>query len=169
MSSSIKGGGNAGGTGNVNSQPTLQSKEGQEAFRKATLQGKGSEQAAVPRQVVDGFVRASITPAMAAIAQKITAQSINFSSLAWAQLAGMFAAVLQQHPGASRKKRAKLFAKTVLRHRKFSNIFDDEEDEEQLEEMFDAIADQLERVPVLAQMVDDVTEASKKIKLSEFT
>ena len=57
-----------------------------------------------------------------------------------------------------------MFAKAFLKSRKFGKIFD-EADESELEKIYDQIGDQLDGSPVLAQLVDDVTEGARKINL----
>ena len=55
-----------------------------------------------------------------------------------------------------------MFAKAILRSRKFKKIFD-EADEEELETLYDLIGDCLDDSPVLAELVDEVTAGAKKL------
>jgi hypothetical protein len=57
-----------------------------------------------------------------------------------------------------------MFAKAILRSRKLGRIFD-EADEEELETLYEEIAGQLDGSPVLAQLVDEVTEGARKLSL----
>ena len=59
---------------------------------------------------------------------------------------------------------ARMFAKAILRSRKFGKIFN-EADEEELETLYEQIAGQLDGSPVLAQLDDDMTEGARKINL----
>jgi hypothetical protein len=136
---------------------------------KAEKAGGKTEQSSV-KQTVDSFdnkVANSLKNAAPQIASKLQAMApkqgpkLQFTSADIAQLAGMFAASLKQNPGADRKKRARMFAKSILKS-KLGKLLD-QVDEEELEEMYDLIAGQLDDSPVLAQLVDDVTEGARKI------
>ena len=90
--------------------------------------------------------------------------AIVFASEHMEAVAKAFAGMLRKAPGADRKKRARMFAKAILRSRKFGKIFD-EADEEELETLYEQIAGQLDGSPVLAQLVDEVTEGARKMNL----
>ncbi|MEZ4271863.1 MAG: hypothetical protein R3C68_10680 [Myxococcota bacterium] len=104
---------------------------------------------------------------------KMLAQKLQFSNEDLAMLAKTFALVLRQHPNADRRKRSRLFAKTILKRRGkkgFGDLLDEdneehsEHDRKSLEEMYDMIADQLDSTPVFAQLVDEITESARKIR-----
>jgi len=138
----------------------LRSKDGVQSFREAA----GKEK--VPSKVVDSFERAGpqLEKQLQAISGKVLAGKINFTSEHLAALAGAFAAIVKQNPRADRKDRARLFARAIIKHKRIGKIFD-EADEQDLEKMFDTIAEQLDGSPVFAQLVDDVTEGARKINL----
>lgn len=157
--SKISGGGRP--PGNTPPPPTdLNTKEGAQKFRQAA----GKEK--VPSKVVDSFERAApqLNQQLRAMASKVSRQQLQFNSQALAQLAGMFAAVMKQNPKADRKERARLFARTILEHQKMGKLLEGAS-EQDLEAMFDTIAQQLDSSPVLAQLVDEITESSRKINL----
>jgi len=123
---------------------------------------------AAGKQVVDHFERAApqITQQLKAMAgKKALAPSIQFTSEHLAELAQAFAGMLRKKPGADRRERARMFARAILRSRKFGKIFD-EADEAELESLYQQIAGQLDGSPVLAQLVDDVTEGARKMSVS---
>jgi hypothetical protein len=138
----------------------LHSKEGVQKFREAA----GKEK--VPSKVVDSFERAApqIEKQLQAMSGKAIAGQIQFTSEQLAQIAAAFAGIVKQHPRADRKERARLFAKAILKHRRIGKLFESV-DEEDLEDMFEDIAEQLDGSPVFAQLVDDVTEGARKISL----
>ncbi len=83
----------------------------------------------------------------------------KLSSADLAQVIQTFAAVLRRNPKANRKERAKLFAKSLLKGKKLGKLFADAS-ESDLDDMFEAIAEQLDGSPVIADLVDDVSEHS---------
>lgn len=85
----------------------------------------------------------------------------NLTSAELAQLSQLFAAIVQQYSEASRQERAKLFAKTILKQRALYKLFA-KSSEADLEQMFDAISDLLDESPAYAELIDDVTNASRK-------
>ena len=143
------------GVGDVGTKPAdLTTKEGKQEFRSTV----GSD---VPKKVVDSFEKAGVN-----LEKKLTSMGpkIRFTNEDLAQLARLFSGVLMKNPSADRKKRAKLFAKTIIKNRRFGRIFDDvnEEDLERLEDMYEMIAEQLDSSPRLAQLVEEVTEGARK-------
>jgi hypothetical protein len=134
--------------------PGLDTETGVKEFRKAAHN--------VDARVVDQFVAKGAT--LEKQLQAITGK-LKFSSQELAAIATAFAAVLAKYPNADRRKRAQLFARTLLRKQKpFDRLFADA-DESELEEMFNLLGDQLEGSPRFAQLVDEVTEGAKKINL----
>lgn len=91
---------------------------------------------------------------------------VQFTNEHLAQVAMAFAGMLRRNPNANRRERSRMFAKAMLKSRKFGRIFD-QEDEEALEKVYDVIGDQLDGSPVLAQLVDEVTEGARKINLGK--
>jgi hypothetical protein len=89
---------------------------------------------------------------------------VQFTNEHLAQVAMTFAGMLRRQPNANRRERSRMFAKALLKSKKFGRIFD-QEDEEALEKVYDVIGDQLDGSPVLAQLVDEVTEGARKINL----
>jgi hypothetical protein len=138
----------------------LRTKEGVQQFREA------ADKENVPSAVVDSFERAApqLEKQLKALSGKTLAGRIQFTSEHLAQLAGAFALILKQHPRADRKERARLFARTILKSKRFSKIFDSA-DEKDLERMFATIAAQLDGSPVFAQLVEEVTEGARKLSL----
>lgn len=147
------------GTTPAENQPAdLKTKDGVQKFRETA--GKD-----IPTKVVDSFSRAG--PALESKLQSLSnkvSPKLNFTNADLALLAQTFAHILKKNPNADRLKRAKLFAQAIIKKRRFGKIFENA-DEEELEEMFDLIASQLDESPVFAQLVDDVTESARKINL----
>jgi hypothetical protein len=146
------------GVADVSAKPAdLTTKEGKQEFRSTV----GTD---VPKRVVDSFEKAGVN-----IEKKLTSMGakLRFTNEDLAQLARLFSGVLMKNPNADRKKRAKLFAKTIIKNRRFGRIFDDldEEDQERLEDMYEMIAEQLDSSPRLAQLVEEVTEGARKFTI----
>ncbi len=154
------------------SQADLSTQKGVQQFKEAA----GTK---VPQKVVDSFQRAgpNIEAKLAGLSGTALAAHLKFTNQDLALLARIFAAVLQQHPNADRRQRARLFAKTILKKKtkggkqsKLSRLLDDENedldenDRRALEELFDLLAEQLESTPRFAALVDEVTESVKKIR-----
>lgn len=159
--SRISGGGQPPRAGDVpKPESELSSKEGVQKFREAA----GKEN--VPKPVLDKFERAApqIERQIQSLSAKQLMGQIKFTSEHLAQLAGAFASILKQHPRADRKERAKLFARAIIKNKRIQKLFEDA-DEQEIENMFEKIAEQLDGSPVFAQLVDDVTEGAKKINL----
>ena len=139
-----------------NQKADLRSEEGLKSFRQAArMEG-------VPTKIVDRFEKAG--PQLERTLQAM-AGKIKFTNVELAQIARAIAVFVLQNPNADRKTRARAFARAILKRKKFGKIFEglDESDEAKLEEMFEIIADQLDGSPVLAQLVDEVTEGARKI------
>ncbi|MCK5688547.1 hypothetical protein KAI87_04710 [Myxococcota bacterium] len=131
----------------------------------ATPQKAAQGGAKAQKSVVDRFERAGpvLAQRLEAMAGKKALGKTQFTSAHLAQLASAFASQLKKNPNASRKERAKMFARAILKKTKFGKIFD-EADEEDLEKAYEAIAQQLEGSPVLAQLVEEVTEGTRKFE-----
>jgi hypothetical protein len=139
---------------------------------------KGAEQAQkAGAKNVDSFQRAgNIEAKLSQLGGPQLAQKLNFTNQDLAVLAQQFANIVRQNPNADRAKRAKLFAKTILKKKgapvrgKLAKLLDEEneelseQDRKSLEEMYDMIAEQLDSTPVFAHLVDDVTESARKIR-----
>ena len=93
--------------------------------------------------------------------QKGAGAKTQFTNADIAELVKTFAAVLKQNPNADRLKRARLFARSVLKGKKLRKLFGEATDAE-LEQMFEAIAEQLESSPFFAQLLEDVSEETLK-------
>jgi len=119
---------------------------------------KSSQQTGTDR-VMDSFVQGNVAARLANIAQKNKPQMgpVQFTNQQLAQIAEQFAVLLRKNPQADRKQRARMFAQSIIKNSKFGKIFD-KADERELESLYDAIAQQLDGVPVLAQLVDEVTD-----------
>lgn len=126
---------------------------------------------------VDSFQRAgNIEAKLQQLGGPQLAQKLSFSNADLAVLAQQFAGIVRQNPNADRLKRAKLFAKVILKKKgapvrgKLAKLLDEEneelsdQDRKSLEEMYDMIAEQLDSTPVFAQLVDEVTESARKIR-----
>ncbi len=137
--------------GNV--QPGQTERADKTEARPADSSAKGAE------KVMDSFVKANIAQGLAGIAtkNKPNVGQIQFTNQQLAQVAEQFAILLRKNPSADRKARARMFAQCIIRGKKFGKIFD-QADERELETLYDAIASQLDGVPVLAQLVDEVTD-----------
>jgi hypothetical protein len=142
-----------------------------ETTRSADQTGKtptadGGVKDAQENKVVDSFQRMApqLTQRLEAMAGKKAMPGVIFTSEHLGQVAMAFAQMLRKAPGADRRERARMFAQTILKRRKFAKIFD-EADERDLEKNFDLLGKQLDGSPVLAQLVDDVTEGARKINL----
>ena len=149
----------------------LQTKDGVQKFKQAA--GKN-----VPQTVVDSFQRAQGTVAstLQQLSGPALANKLNFTNTDLALLAQAFALVLRKHPNASRRDRAKLFAKAILKKKvggkstPLGRLLDDEnedldeQDRKALETLYEMLAEQLDSTPVFAQLVDEVTESARKIR-----
>lgn len=86
------------------------------------------------------------------------------SSAQLAAFASTFAALLADHPRASRKQRAALFVKALIKQKRLGRIIE-HACEEEIERMAEAIAQQLDGAPFFAKLVEDVSEGARKLKL----
>lgn len=136
----------------------------------ATPHGPQAGSGAKAHPVRDGFERQAATLAggplksqIEALASRGMGGKIQFSSEDLAFLANTFAALLRQHPKASRSKRAKLFTKAILRRHKRLGKVMEKVPEKDAEALFDSIADALDSSPVFAQMIENVTEEAGKL------
>lgn len=141
--------------------PRIPADAGAKATQDAQTQQTGNKAAPSEKKVMDSFVRGNVPGQLQALAGQKGVGNIQFSDQALAQIAGFFAAWVKKNANASRKERARAMAKAIIKHKKFGRIFD-EADEEELEQMFEKIAGQLDDSPVLAQLVDEVTDWSLK-------
>ncbi len=117
-----------------------------------------------PKNAKDGFEMkgASLASRLQSLQGQKLAGKLQFSNADLADLVRSFGAVLKQNQGADRKKRAELFSKAVLKKKKkFAKLLESAS-EEDVENFFEAIAEQLESSPVFAQLLDDVSEESIK-------
>ncbi len=137
----------------------LQSGQADRAAEKTDAKGSESAKGAGAEKVMDSFVKANIAQGLSGIAtkNKPSLGPIQFTNQQLAQIAEQFAIMLRKNPSADRKSRAKMFAQCIIRGKKFGRIFD-QADERELETLYEAIASQLDGVPVLAQLVDEVTD-----------
>jgi RecB family exonuclease len=127
----------------------------------------GTAKDAKTKTIVDRFEKAApqITSKLEAMAgKKVSTPVLAFASEHLEEVAKAFAGMLRKNPSADRKTRARMFAKAILRSRKLGKVFD-EADEEDLETLYEEIAGQLDGSPVLAQLVDEVTEGARKLSL----
>lgn len=116
------------------------------------------------KKTKDGFEMkgASLASRLQSLQGQKLAGKLQFSSADLADLVRSFGAVLKQNQGADRKKRAKLFSQAVLKKKKkFAKLLENA-NQEDVESLFEAIAEQLESSPVFAQLLDDVSEESIK-------
>lgn len=114
---------------------------------------------------VDKFERsvgAQLGNRLQALTGKTTAAKIQFSNEDIAYLASTFAAILTQNPSASRLKRARLFAKAILKRKRLRKAFAGVPEQE-MEQMCDIIGDVLDSSPVFGQLVDNVTDGASKL------
>jgi hypothetical protein len=164
------------GSGGIPPKPTDTPAVGERADVKRESGDLGAGK--VSQKVVDSFQRsgAALESKMQALGGAQLAQKLSFSSEDLAVLAQQFAGIVRNNPHADRLKRAKLFAKAILKKKgaaargKLARLLDDEneehseQDRKSLEEMYDMIAEQLDSTPVFAQLVDEVTESARKIR-----
>ena len=117
-------------------------------------------------KVLDSFQRVApqLTQQLSAMAGKKAMPGVVFTNEHLYQVALMFAGMLRKNPGADRRARARMFAKAILRSKRFGSVFD-RADEADLERAYDLIGDQLDGSPVLAQLVEEVTEGARKMNL----
>lgn len=139
----------------------------------AALPSEGANQAREPTKRegasatnVDAFERATtlFEKQLQALSGPALARQLKFSSVQLAELAAAFGVVVKRYPRTTRKERAHQFAKSILSHKRIGKLFEDAK-EEDLEQMFDAIATQLDDSPVFAQLIEDVTDGARKITL----
>lgn len=143
-------------------RPQVSGPQPEQVERGSTKTAEKSEKASSERgteKVMDSFVKANVAQGLAGIAAKKQPQlgPVQFTNQQLAQIAEQFAILLRKNPSADRKGRARMFAQSIIRNSKFGKIFD-KADERELEGLYDAIASQLDGVPVLAQLVDEVTD-----------
>ena len=152
-----------GGGSKPPSTPPTQATEqaGQKAQAKEGQAAQKSDAAAKPGDQFEA-VRPSLASRLQSLQGQKLGAKLNFSNADLADLVRAFAGVLKQNPGADRLKRAKLFAKAVLKKKKKLRKLLDSADEEEVEAFFGAIAEQLEGSPVFAQLLDAVSEESIK-------
>ncbi|MBI5508844.1 MAG: hypothetical protein HY903_08835 [Deltaproteobacteria bacterium] len=117
-------------------------------------------------KVVDSFQRVApqLTQQLTAMAGKKAVPGLIFTNEHLYQVALAFAGLLRKNPNADRRTRARMFAKAILSSKRFGKVFD-QADEAELEKAYDLIGDQLDGSPVLAQLVDEVTEGARKMNL----
>jgi hypothetical protein len=151
-------------------EANLKTQEGVQKFKQAA--GKH-----VSQKVVDSFQKAEgvVASTLQQLSGPALANKLNFTNTDLALLAQAFALVLRKHPNADRKARSKLFAKAILKKKiggkqgRLARLLDednedlDERDRRALEELYEALAEQLESSPVFAQLVDEVTESARKL------
>ena len=137
-------------------------KSGEAKAQEAAQRPKDAKEA----KVVDSFQRVApqLTQQLSAMAGKKAMPGLVFTSEHMYQLALAFAGMLRKNPGADRRARARMFAKAILTSKRFGKIFD-QADEADLEKTYDLIGDQLDGSPVLAQLVEEVTEGARKMNL----
>lgn len=114
---------------------------------------------------VDKFERsvgAQLGNRLQALSGKAAAAKIQFSNEDIAYLATTFAAILNQNPQASRLKRARLFARAILKGKRLRKAFAGVPEQE-MEQMCDVIGDVLDSSPVFGQLVDNVTDGASKL------
>lgn len=117
------------------------------------------------QRVVDRFVGTpDLSRGIEGLAGKKILGPIQFTNQHLAQVAMQFASMLRTNPNADRRARARMFAKAFLKNKKFGRIFD-QADENDLENLYDQLAEQLDASPVFAQLVDEITEGARKINL----
>lgn len=106
-------------------------------------------------------VGAQLETRLQALAGKAGSGKIQFTNEDIAYLANTFANIISQNPNADRLKRARLFAKAILKRKKrkvFAGI-----PESEMEQMCEIIGDVLDSSPVFGQLVDNVTEGANKL------
>lgn len=160
-----------GGSGNAPRPPSAPDSKGPisstDAEGAARPEGKPAEKSSAGPAHVDSFdasprpLPAHVESKLQALAGKAAAGKIQFTNKDLEYLAQTFAAIVSQNPGASRRKRARLFAKAILKQRRLRKLFAGASENE-LETMYDVIGEQLDDSPGLAQLVDDVTAGAGK-------
>jgi hypothetical protein len=137
-------------------------KAGEAKAQDAAQRAKDAKEA----KVVDSFQRVApqLTQQLSAMAGKKAMPGLVFTNEHMYQLALAFAGMLRKNPAADRRTRARMFAKAILSSKRFGKIFD-QADEAELEKAYDLIGDQLDGSPVLAQLVEEVTEGARKMNL----
>ena len=108
-----------------------------------------------------GHTGAPVDARLQAIQSKTATLKVVFTDAEVAELVKIFAEMLAQNPHTERLKRAKLFARAVLKRKKLKKVFASLSEAE-MEEMCDGIADVLDSSPVFGQLVDDVTDDTTK-------
>lgn len=150
-----------GGNGQLPGKPdAVQREQTRQAANEA-----GTTKGAETTNTVDGFERGApgINSQLGAMAgKKVTTPALSFASEHLEQAARAFAGMLRKNPDADRKTRARMFAQALLRSRKLGKLFDTASEEE-LEALYEEIAGQLDDSPVLAQLVEQATEATRKL------
>jgi hypothetical protein len=89
-------------------------------------------------------------------------QKLQFTSDDLAYLAQTFSALVAQNPGLNRLKRARMFARAILKRSRIRHMFQGISEPE-MEQMCDAIGDVLEGSPVFGQLVDNLSEGTGKL------
>lgn len=159
-------GGRQGGSPDIPSraadEPSQAAKPGppEAAAKEAAVEKDAFERPAVHQP--QSQVQSQLQTRLQNLANRPQAAKLQFSSDDLAYLAQTFAALVQQNPGANRLKRARLFAKAILKRSRIRHMFAGVPDAE-MEQMCDAIADVLDGSPVFGQLVDNVTEGTGKL------
>jgi len=137
-------------------------KPGEAKTAEATQKAQDAKEA----KVLDSFQRVApqLTQQLSAMAGKKAMPGIIFTNEHLYHLALAFAGMLRKNPGADRRTRARMFARAILTSKRFGKVFD-QADEGELEKAYDLIGDQLDGSPVLAQLVEEVTEGARKMNL----
>ena len=143
-------------------ETSAQPQEGPTGQRE-TAQGDHFADHTAPR----GAIGRPDNPQLQAQLQAIGAQTawakIHFSDEDLRLLAGTFASLIKGKRGASRKERARLFARAALKSKRLGKLLANLKDEE-LEKMCEAIGHQLDESPGFAQLVDDISEKATTLR-----
>lgn len=135
--------------------------------------GKLASETAAPKEVdvKDAFerqgqpnVNQALQTRLAGVSPKTLAQvqKLQFTSDDLAYLAQTFSALVAQNPGLNRLKRARMFARAILKRSRIRHMFQGVSESE-MEQMCDAIGDVLDGSPVFGQLVDNVSEGTGKL------
>lgn len=136
--------------------------------------GKAAGEAAAPKESAlsqDAFERQAQNPVNQALHTRLQGvspktmaqvQKLQFTSDDLAYLAQTFSALVAQNPGLNRLKRARLFARAILKRSRIRHMFQGASEAE-MEQMCDAIGDVLDGSPVFGQLVDNVSEGTGKL------
>lgn len=120
-----------------------------------------------PPDELERWVEEKLPGRMMALAHRSEGPNLGFSEENWVDVVAQFSIWLKENPAASRKERASRLARIILTQRGLSANSQDpgwSKLNQELEDMLEQIAVQLEQAPALAVLVDEVSDWSLQVQ-----